>query len=220
MARRHAASCRSRVASNNAGNVAGNARGSDRITYNCEFCPRTFYSSVMARRHAASCRSRVASNNAGNVAGNARGSENVLIGSNARRATANVLIESTAQTAVTDTSDDAEESENLLIGGTRQTAIPVFDNDVSYNLRRATYNDIDRLPVYKVKWNTFVGDTKGTKVCVSAGNECGICYERFKEGEAVTALPKCKHFFCYGCAARSLLNNASCPVCREAIQTK
>ena len=113
--------------------------------------------------------------------------------------------------------DDAEENDNLLIGGTRQTAIPVFDNDVSYNLRRATYNDIDRLPVYKVKWNTFVGDTKGTKVCVSAGNECGICYERFKEGAAVTALPKCKHFFCYGCAARSLLNNASCPFCREAI---
>eukprot|EP00956_Cyclotella_meneghiniana_P013580 scaffold19720_cov35-Cyclotella_meneghiniana.AAC.1 len=152
MARRHTASCRSRVAGNNAGNVAGNARGSDRIMYNCEFCPRTFYSSVMARRHEASCRSRVAGNNAGNVAGNARGSENVLIGSNARRATANVLIESTAQTEVTDTSDDAEENDNLLIGGTRQTAIPVFDNDVSYNLRRATYNDIDRLPVYKVKW--------------------------------------------------------------------
>eukprot|EP00956_Cyclotella_meneghiniana_P035487 scaffold115276_cov47-Cyclotella_meneghiniana.AAC.1 len=138
----------------------------------------------------------------------------------------NVLIGSTTQTAVTDMTDDALESENVLIGSSAQMAIPVIDRIRFKYLPRASYNDIDTLPVYKMKWNAFdnkspifVGNNKGTEVRVRCDDICSMCQEGL-EGKLICALPKCKHVFCYECIAEWLLQNASCPQCRSALKTK
>eukprot|EP00956_Cyclotella_meneghiniana_P008735 scaffold11936_cov42-Cyclotella_meneghiniana.AAC.1 len=136
-------------------------------------------------------------------------SENALIGSTVTDMaddaveSENVLIGSTAQTAVTDMADDALKSENVLIGSSAQTAIPVINRIRFKYLPRASYNDIDTLPVYKMKWNAFdnkssifVGNNKGTEVRVRCDDICALCQEGL-EGKLSCALPKCKHVFCY-----------------------
>ena len=215
--------------------TADDAEESERTVYRCDFCPRNFSSYATALLHEGSCRSRLVDNargsgariqtaddadNAGEMAGNARGSENVLIGSTAQTAMAS------AAAAVTDMADDAVESENILIGSSAQTAIPVIDRIRFKYLPRASYNDIDTLPVYKMKWNAFdnkspifVGNNKGTEVRVRYDDICTMCQEGL-EGKLICALPKCKHVFCYECIAEWLLQNASCPQCRSALKTK
>jgi len=219
--------------------TADDAEESERTVYRtvhrCNFCPRIFSSYATALLHEGSCRSRLVDNargsgariqtaddadNAGEMAGNARGSENVLIGSTAQTAMAS------AAAAVTDMADDAVESENILIGSSAQTAIPVIDRIRFKYLPRASYNDIDTLPVYKMKWNAFdnkspifVGNNKGTEVRVRYDDICTMCQEGL-EGKLICALPKCKHVFCYECIAEWLLQNASCPQCRSALKTK
>ena len=215
--------------------TADDAEESERTVYRCDFCPRNFSSYATALLHEGSCRSRLVDNargsgariqtaddadNAGEMAGNARGSENVLIGSTAQTAMAS------AAAAVTDMADDAVESENILIGSSAQTAIPVIDRIRFKYLPRASYNDIDTLPVYKMKWNAFdnkspifVGNNKGTEVRVRCDDICAMCQEGL-EGKLICALPKCKHVFCYECIAEWLLQNASCQQCRSALKTK
>ena len=223
----HEGSCRSRLVDNargsgariqmdNAGEIAGNARGSENVSIGST-----------AQTAMASAAAAVT-----DMEDDAVESENALIGSTVTDMaddaveSENALIGSTAQTAVTDMADDAVESENVLIGSSAQTAIPVIDRIRFKYLPRASYNDIDTLPVYKMKWNAldnkspiFVGNNKGTEVRVRCDDICLMCQEGL-EGKLICALPKCKHVFCYECIAEWLLQNASCPQCRSALKTK
>ena len=227
----HEGSCRSRLVDNargsgariqtaddadNAGEMAGNARGSENVLIGST-----------AQTAMASAAAAVT-----DMEDDAVESENALIGSTVTDMaddaveSENALIGSTAQTAVTDMADDAVESENVLIGSSAQTAIPVIDRIRFKYLPRASYNDIDTLPVYKMKWNAFdnkspifVGNNKGTEVRVRYDDICTMCQEGL-EGKLICALPKCKHVFCYECIAEWLLQNASCPQCRSALKTK
>jgi hypothetical protein len=200
----------------NAGEIAGNARGSENVSIGST-----------AQTAMASAAAAVT-----DMEDDAVESENALIGSTVTDMaddaveSENALIGSTAQTAVTDMADDAVESENVLIGSSAQTAIPVIDRIRFKYLPRASYNDIDTLPVYKMKWNAFdnkspifVGNNKGTEVRVRYDDICTMCQEGL-EGKLICALPKCKHVFCYECIAEWLLQNASCPQCRSALKTK
>ena len=94
-------------------------------------------------------------------------------------------------------------------------AIPIID-EVTYGRRGANYDDIDKLPVFKVEWS-YNGEDKGTSVTVKYGDQCSICWVNFN-GQKIAALPKCKHVFCYECIVRWLLQNANCPKCRATFK--
>ncbi|XP_057786576.1 E3 ubiquitin-protein ligase RING1-like [Salvia miltiorrhiza] len=49
------------------------------------------------------------------------------------------------------------------------------------------------------------------------GNDCAVCLNDFRDGEAVRLLPKCSHAFHLDCIDTWLRSHKNCPVCRAAI---
>ncbi|KAL1540796.1 RING-type E3 ubiquitin transferase [Salvia divinorum] len=49
------------------------------------------------------------------------------------------------------------------------------------------------------------------------GNDCAVCLNDFRDGEAVRLLPKCSHAFHVGCIDTWLRSHKSCPVCRAPV---
>ncbi|KAM0858231.1 hypothetical protein ACQ4PT_047962 [Festuca glaucescens] len=48
----------------------------------------------------------------------------------------------------------------------------------------------------------------------AAGQECPVCLGAMQDGDAVRALPGCRHAFHVGCVDVWLCTHATCPVCR------
>ena len=54
--------------------------------------------------------------------------------------------------------------------------------------------------------------------CQTVGHSCGICYRELHVGNSVTTM--CKHEFCNTCFFRWIATNATCPMCREPVDSK
>ena len=190
----HEATCGSRVgASSAAGAGAASVRFRfPRYMFKCESCDTYFLNSDSALTHEATCGSRVGASSAAG-AGEAGAAE---AGSSAAGVEAASAVSERA-------------------GSNAEMAIPIID-EVTYGRRGANYDDIDKLPVFKVEWS-YNGEDKGTSVTVKDGDQCSICWVNFN-GQKIAALPKCKHVFCYECIVRWLLQNANCPKCRATFK--
>jgi hypothetical protein len=44
---------------------------------------------------------------------------------------------------------------------------------------------------------------------------CSICLEAYQQGEFLTSLPRCQHFFHVDCLARWFRRSTQCPLCRQ-----
>uniref|UniRef100_A0ACD5YQ99 Uncharacterized protein n=1 Tax=Avena sativa TaxID=4498 RepID=A0ACD5YQ99_AVESA len=59
------------------------------------------------------------------------------------------------------------------------------------------------MPVFRFKANEGAGQ-----------EECAVCLGAMQDGDAVRALPGCRHAFHVGCVDVWLCTHATCPVCR------
>eukprot|EP01017_Pseudomicrothorax_dubius_P001016 TRINITY_DN0_c3253_g1_i2.p1 TRINITY_DN0_c3253_g1~~TRINITY_DN0_c3253_g1_i2.p1 ORF type:complete len:101 (+),score=23.06 TRINITY_DN0_c3253_g1_i2:1-303(+) len=61
---------------------------------------------------------------------------------------------------------------------------------------------------------TFNNDAKSSSQC--GDKSCVICLAEFEHGEKLRELP-CKHRFHVGCIDQWLIQNGSCPICRDRV---
>ena len=187
------------------------------MTFTCAFCDCYRLTLDELRTHEISCRSRVV-NNAGGASGASEVGDTAAdasgAGDNAGGAT-DASAEDTAEAGSSAAGVEAASAVSERAGSNAEMAIPIID-EVTYGRRGANYDDIDKLPVFKVEWS-YNGEDKGTSVTVKDGDQCSICWVDFN-GQKIAALPKCKHVFCYECIVRWLLRNANCPKCRATFK--
>ncbi|KAG8058606.1 hypothetical protein GUJ93_ZPchr0002g23796 [Zizania palustris] len=79
--------------------------------------------------------------------------------------------------------------------------------------KRAGCGGLDRavlaaIPVFRFKAAAHDGDAEAAPV------ECAVCLGAFQDGDALRALPGCRHAFHVGCVDAWLCAHATCPVCR------
>lgn len=61
-------------------------------------------------------------------------------------------------------------------------------------------------------------ETRTTVECQTTSHTCGICYKKLHLGNSVTTI--CQHEFCNKCFFRWITTNATCPMCREPVDSK
>ncbi|KAL8167046.1 hypothetical protein V2J09_008545 [Rumex salicifolius] len=87
-------------------------------------------------------------------------------------------------------------------GGARRGKVPE-------GLSRAA---VEAIPTY------FYRDVKMHRSVGKGEIECAVCLSEFEDHEILRLLPKCSHVFHPDCVDPWLLSQATCPVCRTALQ--